>query len=66
MGLGRVPQGALDLGRVVAGSWGGPGRSGGVLGGPGIDSGKVLQWSWERPGSAQRRHDRLEPLADLQ
>ena len=49
MGLGRVPQPALDLGKVLGGSWGGPGR---VWGGPWgcwEGPGRVQGWSWEGP-----------------
>ena len=49
MGQGRVPQPALDLGKVLGGSWGGPGR---VWGGPWgcwEGPGRVQGWSWEGP-----------------
>ena len=49
MGRGRVPQPALDLGKVLGGSWGGPGR---VWGGPWgcwEGPGRVQGWSWEGP-----------------
>ena len=44
MGQGRVPQPALDLGKVLGGSWGGPGR---VWGGP-WGPGRVLGGSSSR------------------